>query len=450
MNKEKCILKAINKDHNYNEFNKSKKIYDIFNINLNEYFIIIDNDFDGDELFRHIKKFLSNQTNSFEICLDSFINLINKSNVEKLLFSLINSIEYSNNFYAWTLNKNNLEKKLNHKLINIGKDIEVLVSKIEKVAIARTFARKLQDTPSNMMNPGDFVRLVSEKFNNKNVKIQIFNKNDLVQNKMNLILSVGQAATNEIDEPKLMVIEYCGNKNSNEKIGYIGKGVCFDSGGLNIKTGNHMRWMKYDMSGAAIVASTLLAIIENQIPVNAVAIMPLVTNLVGSKGLRPDDVVISYSGKSVEIDNTDAEGRLILADAISYACKDLKVTEIYNIATLTGAMIYALGETYTGVWSTDEEIWKNIWKQANKSGELVWRLPFHHDFRDLLNSKYADIANSVSDPRGGSSRAAMFLKEFIENGVKFSHFDIAGTGDASNSGTGVMLNTFYNIAESKK
>ena len=450
MNKEKYILKAINKDHNYNEFNKSKKIYDIFNINLNEYFIIIDNDFDGDELFRHIKKFLSNQTNSFEICLDSFINLINKNNVEKLLFSLINSIEYSNNFYAWTLNKNNLEKKLNHKLINIGKDIEVLVSKIEKVAIARTFARKLQDTPSNMMNPSDFVRLISEKFNNKNVNIKIFNKNDLVQKKMNLILSVGQAATNEVDEPKLMVIEYFGNKNSNEKIGYIGKGVCFDSGGLNIKTGNHMRWMKYDMSGAAIVASTLLAIIENQIPVNAVAIMPLVTNLVGSKGLRPDDVVVSYSGKSVEIDNTDAEGRLILADAISYACKDLKVTEIYNIATLTGAMIYALGETYTGVWSTDEEIWKNIWKQANKSGELVWRLPFHHDFRDLLNSKYADIANSVSDPRGGSSRAAMFLKEFIENGLKFSHFDIAGTGDASNSGTGVMLNTFYNIAESKK
>lgn len=447
MIKTKYSLKAISKEHNYTEFNKSKKIYDIFNINMYEYFIILDNDFDGDELFRSLKKFLSSQNNNFEIDIKSFLDLVNNECYSKLVFPLINSIEYANNFYAWTLNKNNLEKKLEHRAINIPENVQNLINEVWIVAQSRTFARSLQDTPSNLMNPEDFVNAINEKFKNKNVKITILNKNDLINKKMNLILGVGRASTDSADEPKLMYIEYNGDPNSNRKIGYIGKGVCFDTGGLNIKTGNHMRWMKYDMSGAAIVASTLYAIMENNIKVNAVAVMPLVTNLVGSKGLRPDDVLISYSGKSVEIDNTDAEGRLILADAISFACKELEVTEIYNIATLTGAMIYALGETYTGVWSTNDNIWNKIWNQAQISGELVWRLPFHHDFKDLLKSKYADIANSVSDARGGSSRAAMFLKEFVINDVNFSHFDIAGTGDASNSGTGVMLNTFYNIAK---
>lgn len=450
MNNKKYILKAVVKEHQYEEFNESKQIYDIFNIDIYQYFVILDDNFDGDELFRNLKKFLSNQSKSFDIDLESFTSCISKENLEKLLFSLINAVEYSNNFYAWTLNQKNLEKKLNHKLININELLTNEVKKISNVAKARTFARILQDMPSNLMNPHEFVEKVKEKFKGKNVKINVFDKNDLIKNKMNLILSVGQASTNVNDEPRLMYIEYVGNPESNEKLGFIGKGVCFDSGGLNIKTGNHMRWMKYDMSGAAIVASTLYAIIENNLKINAVAVMPLVTNLVGSEGLRPDDVITSYSGKTIEIDNTDAEGRLILADAISYACKDLKVTEIYNIATLTGAMIYCLGETYTGVWSTSDKIWSNIETQAKLSGELVWRLPFHHDFKDLLKSKYADIANSVSDTRGGSSRAAMFLKEFIIGNVEFSHFDIAGTGDAGNSGTGIMLNTFYNIAASKK
>lgn len=449
MTKTKYILSAIKKEHNFDEYNKSHNLYDIFNINMNEYFIILDNNFDGDELFRNLKKFLISQSHSFEIDINSFIKMIDNSKKEQLLFPLINAIEYSNNFYAWTLNKSNLEKNVNHTLINIPSELNELINEIKIVSESRTFARKLQDMPSNLMNPNDFVNIVKEKFNNKNVKITVFNKDDLTKMKMNLMLGVGQASTNENEQPKFMIIEYNGNNNTNKKIAYIGKGVCFDSGGLNIKTGNHMRWMKYDMSGAAIVASTLFAIVENNLPINAVAVMPLVTNLVGSNGIRPDDVIVSYSGKTVEIDNTDAEGRLILADAISYTCKNLDVSEIYNIATLTGAMIYALGETYTGVWSNDDEIWLNISKQAEKSGELVWRLPFHHDFKDLLKSKYADIANSVSDARGGSSRAAMFLKEFITNDIKFSHFDIAATGDASNSGTGIMLNTFYNIAKSK-
>ncbi len=449
MNKHIYTLKAINKNHNYSEFDNTKKLYQIFNISLYDYFIIIEDDFEGDELFRNLTKFLSTQKHSFEIDLESFIKNIDAQKIENLLYPLINAIEYSNNLYAWTLNKNNLEIKLKHKLINENAKLKDLINEISIVAQSRTFARQLQDMPSNLMTPSEFVKIMKDKFHKENVKISIFNKKNLQKMNMNLILSVGQASTNECDEPKLMIIEYNGNSKSKNKIGYVGKGVCFDSGGLNIKTGNYMRWMKYDMSGAAIVGSTLFSIVKNKLPINAVAIMPLVTNLVGSKGLRPDDVVKSYSGKTVEIDNTDAEGRLILADAISYACKDLKVNEIYNIATLTGAMIYALGETYTGVWSTNENIWNNINQQSKVVGELVWRLPFHHDFKDLLKSKYADIANSVSDPRGGSSRAAMFLKEFVCENTEFSHFDIAGTGDAGHCGTGIMVNTFYKIAKSK-
>ncbi len=442
------FLKAINKNHNLKNYSDYNNLYDIFNVSMEEYYIVLDKKIDANELYRKLLSFLSKQNNkSFNVDLSSFINIIDSNDIETILYVIVNAIEYSNNNFAWTQNKKILENKLSHKLININNKYNNLIDEIQNVANARTFARKLQDTPSNLMKPNDFVVQMEKLFKNENVKITVLSKQDLLDKKMNLILAVGQGATNLADEPKLMVIEYLNNKDSNDIYGFVGKGVCFDSGGYNLKPGNHMRWMKYDMSGAAIVGSALYAIVKNKLKINAIAVMPLVVNLIGSNALKPDDVIMSYSNKSVEIDNTDAEGRLILADALSYAIKDLNINKIFNIATLTGAMTYALGDTYTGVWSTYDESWNNILNCANSVGELVWRLPFHHDFKDLLKSKYADIANSVSDPRGGSSRAAMFLKEFVNNDTDFNHFDIAATGDANNKGTGIMINTFYKIAK---
>ncbi|MBQ5500797.1 MAG: leucyl aminopeptidase, partial [Mycoplasmataceae bacterium] len=230
----------------------------------------------------------------------------------------------------------------------------------------------------------------------------------------------------------------------------VGKGVCFDSGGYDLKPAPHMRWMKFDMSGAATVMGTVLALAKNKVKTNVVALGAMVANEIGPNAQHPDDIWQSYSGKYVEIDNTDAEGRLIMADAIAYAVKDLKeelkVNRLIDISTLTGAMIYALGDTFTGVWCTKDNSWQKYELAAKEAGELVWRMPFHKDFLDMLKSDIADISNSVSKPQGGSSRAAEFLK-FFTDGIDYIHLDVAGTTDRNNKGQASMLRSMYNFVK---
>ena len=448
--KNNFILKAISSKHDFTDFQDFKKPYSIFNPNYNEYYVIIDENLNSNELFRAITKFVSGQTrNSFDIDLNSFISLVKENEVETLIQVMVDAIEYAS-VVPWSKNASLNEKQITHNIVIDNKYLD-LVNEYNVVSKDRTFVRSLQDMPSNLINPEGFEKRMLEHLKNlDNVKITVLNEQDLKSNNMNLLLAVGAGSQENCDKSRLILVEYMPNpQDKNNTIGFVGKGVCFDTGGLNIKTGPHMRWMKYDMSGAAIVGSLIHSLAVNKIKKNVIAVMPLVLNLVDNASYRPDDVLISHNGLSVEIDNTDAEGRLILADAISYIAKDKKVKEIYDVATLTGAMIYALGDTYTGVWTNNEEIWNEVQIASNQSGELVWRLPFHHDFKDLLKSKFADIANSVSDARGGSSRAAMFLKEFTNN-LPYTHFDVAATADKGNVGTGIMLHTFYNIVKNKK
>ncbi|MDE7221984.1 MAG: leucyl aminopeptidase, partial [Ureaplasma sp.] len=361
-----------------------------------------------------------------------------------ILAVLIDAIEYASNFpVAWDA-KTNKSNKIEHCL-ELSNDLLPVANEYMSVASSKTFVRSLQDMPSNMMNPAKFESKIKQRFQNlKNVQIEVLDSKILKEKEMNLILAVGQGCTQSEESSRIVVIKYLNNPNDKNINCFIGKGICFDTGGLNIKTGNYMRWMKYDMSGSAIVAGLAESLAKNNIKTNFIAICALATNLCGSNSYRPDDVIIGYNKMSVEIDNTDAEGRLVMADAIAYAVKDLNATRIFDIATLTGAMIYALGDTYTGVWTNDEIMWNNLEVASKKSGELVWRLPFHHDFKDLLKSQFADICNSVSDPRGGSSRAAMFLKQFT-NDLPYMHFDVAATADKGNVGTGIMLHTMYNF-----
>lgn len=447
--KNNFILKAIKSDHNFEHFQNFKKPYNIFNPNYNEYYVVIDENLNSNELFRAITKFINSQTqNSFDIDLDSFIKIVNLNDVETLIQVMVDAVEYAS-VIPWSKNTTLNEKKIVHNIIIENKYLD-LINEYNVIAKDRTFVRFMQDMPSNIMNPEGFEKIMLDHLKDlDNVKITILNEQDLKNKNMNLLLAVGSGAQKKCDQSRLILVEYTPNPNDKyNTIGFVGKGVCFDTGGLNIKTGPHMRWMKYDMSGAAIVGALIHSLAINKIKKNVIVAMPLVLNLVSNSSYRPDDVLISHNGLSVEIDNTDAEGRLILADAISYIAKDKNVKEIYDVATLTGAMIYALGDTYTGVWTNKDEIWNEIKTASNQSGELVWRLPFHHDFKDLLKSKFADIANSVSDARGGSSRAAMFLKEFTNN-LPYTHFDIAATADKGNVGTGIMLHTFYNLVKNK-
>ncbi|MCK5867274.1 MAG: leucyl aminopeptidase family protein, partial [Mycoplasmataceae bacterium] len=234
--------------------------------------------------------------------------------------------------------------------------------------------------------------------------------------------------------------------SSKEKTTYVGKGIMFDSGGYSIKTGRHMSGMKYDMSGSAIIAGAMKLISKNKPKANISAVLMLTDNSIGTSARSVDGVDISMSGKTVEVNNTDAEGRLVLADGITYAIKKLNTTRIIDVATLTGAVLVALGNTYTGVWTTEEKDWETVSKAAKVKDELVWRLPFHEDFdKYIKNSKIADLRNTDFTGKGGSSSAAGFLRHFTE-GKPFVHFDIAGTADVNENATAVMTKTLAEAA----
>lgn len=439
-------LVAVSANHGMKDFGDFKKENQIFQSEMNTYNIILSKKIKLNDLYRALVDFFEANKKEFDLDFDSFTKITeNEFNLD-LLSCVMNAVEISTQYsYNLKSDKANLAKV---NILMNDKKMEPIFNEFKNVVEARTIARRLQDTPSNIMVPGEFVEEIKTIFKDlKNIKINVLTRKELEKKGMNLLVGVGQAAKEDKDQPRLLTIEFM-NDDSNKKdiTAYVGKGVCFDTGGLNIKTANHMRWMKYDMSGAAIAAMTLYSLAKNNITGNFVAVCPLVINLCDTYGQRPDDVIKSYSGKTVEIDNTDAEGRLILADAITYAVRDLKVSRIFDIATLTGAMIYGLGDTYTGVWATSDELWNLTKISADKSAELVWRMPFHNDFIKMLDSSVADIANSVSDPRGGSSRAACFLREFTED-VPYVHFDIAATASRKNLGTGIILNTFYNMGK---
>lgn len=431
-----------------NPINKNnKKLYEIFKNDNRDYCIVIDQKLDGYKLYTAILAKFNQKNKSVDVDLDSFLLIIkNERYIQRLLITLVSAFNYCSSI-PFTM-KTTEQKAL--KVSIFGSSISKYKKELEEysvVADAQTFVRKLQDMPSNMMYPKSFVDLVTEKIKNENLKISVLDSKELEKKKMFSLLGVGQAATEDHTLSRMMVIEYVGDPSNKDKRAYVGKGVCFDTGGYNIKTGPNMRWMKYDMSGAAIVAGTVYALAKNKIKTNVVAVCPLVINLLSEKAQKPDDIVTSYLGKTIEIDNTDAEGRLILIDAITYAAKDLQASKIYDVATLTGAMIYSLGETYTGTWATDSSIWNETLEAAKQAGEQVWRLPFHSEFTDMMKSTIADLANSVSGPAAGSSRAACFLKEFTMD-KPYVHFDVAATADKNHTGTGIILRTLYNIAKS--
>lgn len=437
-------LKAIDIEDNLNYCDislKAKPKYQTICSDAQILFIIDKNEFDPPRLYENLKNAVKTIKKNIDVDLDSFIMLLG----EKNSFNIILNVVIATSFYEKlpfslkTIKPNSLN--INYLLDN---KYNSSFREVDEIRKSHFFCRGLQDMPSNMLNPVLFANKVSTLFKGlNNVTVSILNAAEIKKEKMGLFLSVNAGS---IIEPRLVVIEYNNNPSSNELYGYIGKGITFDSGGMNIKTEANMRHMKFDMSGAAIVISTIYALAKNNIKTNVVAIAALTENLISPNASRPDDVVIAHNGKTVEIDNTDAEGRLVLADALSYAASKFKITKLVDIATLTGAMIFSLGDIYSGVWATNDNDWENFNKIAFNSGEYVWRLPFHEAFKKPLESKIADITNSSSDRRAGSSRAACFLKEFTHD-LDYIHLDVACTADVDNIGQAVMLRTLYFLAK---
>jgi len=305
-----------------------------------------------------------------------------------------------------------------------------LAKKAGLIAEGVYLSRNLINGNADDINPqklGDVARGLAKKF--PALKATVFDKKRIEKEKMGLLLAVNRGSS--ID-PAFIILEYNGNPRSKEKTVIVGKGITYDTGGLNLKPTGSMETMKSDMSGAAVVLGTMLAIANVGLKQNVTMVIPSTENSIGGKSYKPGDVYTSYSGKTVEIGNTDAEGRLVLADALAYAVDKLKPTRLVDFATLTGAMVIALGEITTGMMSNDDALASAFSQAGESTYERVWRLPLFDEYKKALKSDFADIKN-VGGRAGGSITAAMFLKEFVKD-TPWVHFDIAGTAFLSKAG----------------
>jgi len=264
-----------------------------------------------------------------------------------------------------------------------------------------------------------FVKL-SKKLHPK-VKIKILEKKQLEAEKLGLILAVNRASSLD---PYLIIASYKGDPETKEHAVLVGKGITYDTGGLSLKPTDGMLSMKCDMAGAATVLGAVKVAAELSLKVNVTAVMPLTENCIGSKSYKLGDVYRSYSGKTIEINNTDAEGRLVLGDAIAYAVQNLEPTCVIDLATLTGACVVALGEDFSGLFSNDDALAEDLLESSERTDELVCRLPVHNDYKEAFKSEIADMVNS-GGREAGAIKAALFLQEFAGS-VPWAHFDIAG------------------------
>ena len=282
-------------------------------------------------------------------------------------------------------------------------------------------ARDLISEPANMMSPADFVETVKE-MNMPKVKIKVLDKKQMEKLNMNLLLNVAAGAAKE---PYLLIMEYMNGKKNDKPSVLVGKGVCYDSGGMNLKPAAGLTHMKYDMSGGAAVVGTILALSKMNVKENVVGIVPLVENMLSSTAQHVDDVWQSMSGQTVEVGNTDAEGRLILADALWYGQENYKPSEIIDIATLTGVMRYVFADEYAGLFTNDDRLRTLVSSAGSKTQDKVWELPLNPAYEKMLKSNIADMTNIGGNGAAGSAMAATFLKKFIKKDTPWAHIDMA-------------------------
>jgi leucyl aminopeptidase len=289
-------------------------------------------------------------------------------------------------------------------------------------AEAQNRARDLQSLPSNVATPSFLGRHAREIASaHPKVSTDVLGRDEIAAKGMGGLVAVSQGTE---EEPKLIVMRYAGG-GSGPTLGLVGKGVTFDTGGISLKPSASMHEMKMDMSGAAAVIEAVGAIAELELPLDLIAVVPSTENMPSGTAIKPGDVITQYNGKTVEVNNTDAEGRLILADALAYAV-ELGAERIVDLATLTGAVLIALGSTYAAVISNDDDLAVEVERAGETTGELVWRLPLHPEYKELTKGTVADLTNAAAKRKAGTIYAGSFLEEFVGE-TPWAHLDIAGT-----------------------
>jgi leucyl aminopeptidase len=369
----------------------------------------------GSKFYDYIK---GNDIDNVLILGSSFSSIKNKIKLDEFLHGAeLKSYEF--NLY---------KTKKTNKIINFNilksKNIinEKIKTKLDAILKGVNLTRDLVSEPGNILTPDEYTKRLL-KLKKHGLKITVYDKKKLKNLGLNALLGVGQGS---INGTYLVTIEWNGAKSKSKPLAFVGKGVCFDTGGISLKPARFMEEMTYDMAGSAVVAGLMKNFALRKAKINAVGVVGLVENMPGGNAQRPGDIVKSYSGKTIEILNTDAEGRLVLADALSFTEKKFKPQFMIDLATLTGAIIVCLGEEYAGLFSNDDNISKKIFKAGEKVGEKVWRLPLHENYDKLINSKIADVQNINYAGGAGSITAAQFLKRFILNKTSWVHLDIAG------------------------
>ena len=293
---------------------------------------------------------------------------------------------------------------------------------LEGVAEGAHLARELVDLPANVLTPKNFAKRAA-KVSKRGANVRVLKRGDMKRLGMRALLGVAQGSRNA---PRMVIMEWNGGAEGDKPVAFVGKGVTFDTGGISIKPSGGMEDMKGDMGGAAAVAGVMHALAARKAPVNAVGCIALVENMPDGNAQRPGDIVEAMSGTTIEIINTDAEGRLVLADAMWHVQKEYEPRALIDLATLTGAVIVALGHHHAGLYSNDDALAAALAKAGEATGEKVWRMPLGPEYDKLIESKNADVKNT-GGRSAGSITAAQFLARFVRKGQAWAHLDIAGT-----------------------
>jgi leucyl aminopeptidase len=316
--------------------------------------------------------------------------------------------------------------RLERLVVSAHEDAAAIAGGVEVARVtadAANRARELQGLPSNVVTPGylaDRARELADA--HAPIAVEVLGRAEIEQRGMGGLTAVARGSA---EEPQLIALRYEAGAGG-ERLGLVGKAVTFDTGGISIKPAAKMEDMKMDMSGGAAVLESIASIAELGLPLNVVAAVPATENMPSGTATKPGDIITQLNGKTVEVNNTDAEGRLILADALTYCVRDLAADRVVDIATLTGSVLIALGSTYAGLISNDDAWSQRVLDAAERTGELAWRLPLHPEYKELTRGRDADLANVSAKRKAGTIYAASFLEEFVD-GKPWAHLDIAGT-----------------------
>ena len=413
---------------NIKNYNKKKKIFS-FDISFDRRIIIFkldnNNNYEkyGAKLYEYFK---SENLSKIHIFGETILSQDKIKSVHELIHGM--------KLKSYSFDK--YKSKKDNKIINVNLIIQKninkkLIKNFDAIEKGVNFTKDLVSEPGNILHPDEYAKRLTT-LRKLGLKVTVYNTSKLKKMRCNALLGVGQGSSRG---SYIVTMEWKGNNKQKKPLAFVGKGVCFDTGGISLKPARFMEDMTYDMAGSAVVVGLLISLASRKAKVNAVGVVGLVENMVSGNAQRPGDIVKSYSGKTIEVLNTDAEGRLVLADAITFTEKKFKPNFIIDLATLTGAIVVALGSEYAGLFSNDDKLSKQLFETGEKVDEKVWRLPLHENYNKLMNSKNADMQNINYVGGAGSTTAAQFLQRFIINKTPWAHLDIAGMAFSKYAGS---------------